>query len=60
MSEVRKQIIKNTLDAFLGIKVDEDDVVGGLNMVIDEVDTEILADAINQALEKEKLDENSN
>ena len=60
MSEVRKQIIKDTLDAFLGIKVDEDDVVGGLNMVIDEIDTEILADAINQALEKEKLDENSN
>lgn len=60
MSEVRKQIIKDTLDAFLGIKVDEDDEMGGLNMVIDEVDTEILADAINQALEKEKQDENSN
>lgn len=64
MSETRKEIIKNTLDAFLSIRIDEGDEensnihAGGV--AVDEVDTEILSDAIVQALEKEKIDENKN
>ena len=63
MSEVRKKIIKNTLVAFFGVKVDESENESENNNVgiaIDEVDVDILSEAINQALEKDKTDENTN
>lgn len=51
-------VIKNTLDDFFAVKKDEDNPNGVI--VIDEVDTEILSKAIDEALEKEKTDENKN
>ncbi len=62
MSETRKEIIKNTLDAFLGVRIDEENnnELSNVGVAIDGLDTEILSDAIDQALEKEKSNENSN
>ena len=52
-----KMIIQRTLDAFFSVG---DGVKDGISIPVDSVDTEILTDAIHQALEKEKQNENPN
>lgn len=51
-----KAVIKNTLDIFLDVRVDEEKT-NNISIALDEFDTEILADAIDQALKKERTDE---
>ena len=61
MSETRKEIIKNTLDAFLGVRTDEENKSdNNISIAIDEFDTDILSEAIVQALEKAKTNESPN
>ena len=63
MSESRKQVIKNTLNAFFGVEVDENENTNENNnipLAIDKVDVEILSDAIDQSLEKATNNESPN
>ena len=65
MSESRKQIIKNTLVTFLSVQVDEDEIENtiennNIGIALDEVDAEILSEAIDQALEKADNNESPN
>ncbi len=61
MSENSKEIIKNTLDAFLGVRTDEENKSdNNISIAIDEFDTELLSEAIVQALEKAKTNESPN
>ena len=65
MSESRKEIIKNTLVTFLSVQVDEDEVQNtiennNIGIALDEVDAEILSEAIDQALEKADNNESPN
>jgi len=62
MSETRKEIIRNTLDAFFGVRIDEgeNETDNNIGIAVDEVDVEILSEAIDQALEKENNNENTN
>ncbi len=61
-----KTVIKNVLDAFLGVSIDtdeSDDEIknnNNITIAIDEFDTDILSEAIEQALKKEKSNENTN
>ncbi len=58
-----KAVIKSTLEAFFGVRVDEDEEnksENNISVAVDEVDIEILTDALDQALEKEKTDESPN
>jgi len=56
----RKQIIRNTLNSFFGVEVDEVNKENNIHIAIDKVDVDILTDAIDQALGKEKRNENTN
>ncbi len=65
MSESRKEIIKNTLVTFLSVRVDEDEIKNtikhnNIGTALDEMDAEILSEAIDQALEKAKINESPN
>lgn len=67
MSESRKEIIKNTLVAFLSVRVDEGEGEtenttehNNVGIDLDEIDAEILSEAIDQALEKATNNESSN
>ena len=65
MSKSRKEIIKSTLVTFLSVRVDEDEVENtiennNIGIALDEVDAEILSEAIDQALEKADNNESPN
>ena len=63
MLKSRKQVIENTLNAFFGVEVDENENTNKNNYIplaIDKVDVEILSDAIDQALEKVTNNESPN
>ena len=57
MSKVREQVIKTVLDEFFAVtKEVSNGVINGadsfVGLAVDEVDTQILSEAINSALEK--------
>ena len=54
-----RTIINDTLKAFFSVG-DEADKNDSISISVDSVDVDILTDALDQALEKERNDENSN